>query len=85
MQHGTHCWSSSHVKVNDDRFVAEFVCPVIDSVAAIDDDLPSDVKVVLEDLPHLALRTLRTFVAAMPVSLDPVEDEVIAPRAVHLV
>ena len=73
------------MKVDDDRFVAELVCPVVDSVATIDDDLPADVEVVLEDLPHLALRALRTFVAAMPVSLDPVEDEIIAPRAVHLV
>lgn len=77
--------TNTHVKVDDDRLVSELVCAVVDSVAAINDDLAADVEVILEYLPHLALGALRTLVAAVTVSLDPVEHEVVPPRTVHLV
>ena len=77
--------SFTHMKVDHDRFIAELVGAVVDSVAAIDDDLPSDVEVIFEYLPHLALRALRTLVAAVTVSLDSVEHEVVAPGTIHLV
>ena len=73
------------MKVNDDRFVAEFVSPIIDSVAAIDDDLAADIEMILEYLAHLPLRALRALVAAVTVRLDPVEHEAVAPRTVDLV
>ena len=77
--------SFTHMKVDHDRLVAELVGAVIHPVAAIDDDFSADVEVILEYLPHLALGALRTLVAAVTVSLDPVEHEVVPPRTVHLV
>ena len=73
------------MKVDHDRFIAELVGAVVDSVATIDDDLSANVEVILEYLPHLALRAFRTLVATVTVSLYPVEHEVVAPRTVHLV
>ena len=73
------------MKVDDDRLVPELVGPVVDPVAAIDDDLAADVEVILEYLAHLPLRALRALVAAVTVRLDPVEYEAVAPRTVDLV
>ena len=73
------------MKVDDDRLVAELVGAVVHSVAAIDDDFSADVEVILEYLPHLSLSAFRALVAAVAVSLDPVEHEVVSPGTVHLV
>ena len=77
--------SFTHMKVDDDRLVAELVGAVVHSVAAIDDDFSADVEVILEYLPHLSLSAFRALVAAVAVSLDPVEHEVVSPGTVHLV
>ena len=73
------------MKIDDDRLVAKLVGTVVDPVAAIDDDLAADVEVILEYLAHLPLRALRALVAAVTVSLDPVEHEAVAPRTIDLV
>ena len=73
------------MKVDHDRFIAELVGAVVDSVATIDDDLSANVEVILEYLPHLALRAFRTLVATVTVSLYSVEHEVVSPGTVHLV
>ena len=46
------------MKVDDYRFVPEFVSSVVDPVAPVDDDLSANVELILDDVSHFGLCAL---------------------------